>query len=133
MTTTTLDTPPDAGSYGRVLRRPGLDLSQALNTRFVGYDCVVKARAVQHHDGRPAVTLFFPTGFDNAADRAAKLGWEDVTEAYARWRAESDGPPARESLMDADWSDVVALARRRGTKQSGTREEVVDALLDSWE
>lgn len=81
--------PPEPGTYRYVLQR--YDKAPTQSIRFVGYDEVAQARAIEL-DGRVAQTLFLRSR--NTYLRARKLGWRDVT---ARWFAHLAGEAQAEA------------------------------------
>lgn len=134
-------------NYGRVLRRTDRDVRLSANMRYASYDVNLRAIAVEHPDGVQALTLFFPSGKDAAAQRATRLGWVDVTDAWRRKPASPDPDPvsvqeasvpkveapSKQTLAKMAWSALRGLAKERGVAAKGSRESVEAAVLASYQ
>lgn len=108
--------------YGRVLRR--YDCSPKLAMRYCGYDVSLKS-AAHELNGKVALTLFFPPGKENAADRARKLGWVDETEA---WNLQYKSSITHWSNLG--WHEFRKYAGNLGIDLAGTREDIEKRLIE---
>lgn len=140
MRTVKLVEPPEA--FGRVLRRTDRDLRNAHMQRVPGYDYTARGMAIEHPDGVQATTIFFPEGKDAAADRATKIGWIDCTALWKNGplpeppeKIEDEPPPLEptaEMLKEMTWPQIQALAKERGTRQTGSRDMVERGIIESF-
>ena len=121
---------PEPGTYGRVLRRYDRDPRYAHQQRFASYDVNLRAVAAEM-SGRVAMTLFFPTGKEQAAQRATMVGWLDCTDEWQAHLSRAALTPVQR-LSAMPWNDLLSLAAEHGIDRSG-RRPVVEERVRAWQ
>jgi hypothetical protein len=134
---------PDPGTYGRVLQRFDRDPRMAHQQRLAGYDVNLRGvRAPATRDvpdtwGGDAITMFVPVGKGNAADRAVKQGWHDVTAAWNRALGRKPDPATAQQLSalqhaveGMEWNALRKYATDKGIDASGKRADVEARVLE---
>lgn len=136
-------TPPEPGTYERVLRRE--DRDPRVEWRASCYDCVLRSRDIEMFGVR-APTLFVPIGKDLAADRLCRpqFGWRDVT---AHWQAHLDGkqdpaapvpepvptsgsePITKQLVTSMAWGRLQRFARGHGVPTLKRKRTAIEADL----
>ena len=113
---------PTEGSFSFVLRR--YDYLPTSEQRVVGYKETAMSRNIEF-DGANAPTIFIRG--KNFAERAAKLGWVDITDLWFG-RVDSDIPePSSVAVDDPDDDSVITAPdakspRRRRVKRRNSAE-----------
>lgn len=147
LATVTPVAPPDPSTYCAVMRRLDRDPRHAHQQRFNSYDVSLRAKVIEHPDGKVAMTLFFPVGKDSSVIRARRAGWIDVTKLWSPTEdakasspapanpavAPGAGSPLSESLRAMTWPALQELARERGSRQTGSRDAVEAGILASYQ
>ncbi len=126
---------PDPSTWCRALRR--YDRDPRLPMMYASYNVTIKAKAVEV-DGKIALTLFFPNGRENAAERALKLGWIDETESVRRAAGPTQGLVlAGQALSDyldtMEFQALRRLARAVGVSKKADRNRLTAWIMEAVE
>ncbi len=126
---------PDPATWCRALRR--YDRDPRLPMLYASYNVTIKAKPVEV-DGKVALTLFFPIGRENAAERAMKLGWIDETDVVRKAAGPAHciilaGTALSDYLDTLEFREIRKLARAVGVIRKADRNKLTGWIIEAVE